>query len=111
MERLVFFTLDETCLMGKVRTPYGSTSYHHLTVATKAEMRAAALGVLDMHCLMRLDDVCNRVLNFHNQSFHFFHAGIKGDAQRRLSEVLLGGLGHGAAERLIRQGLSAPIWH
>ena len=60
MERIVFFTLDETCFVGKVRTPYPSTPYHHLTVATEAEMRAFTLGVLYMHCLMRLD-VCYRV--------------------------------------------------
>ena len=65
MEGIVSFTLDETCFMGKVRTPYVSPPYHHLTVATKAEMRASALCVFYMHCLIR-PGVCYRVLNFHN---------------------------------------------
>ena len=64
MERIVFFTLDETCFMGKVRTPYVSTPYHHFTVATKTEMRASALCVFYMHCLMHClirPGVCYRV--------------------------------------------------
>ena len=67
MERIVFFTLDEVRFMGKVRTPYISTPYHHLMTATKAEMRASALGIFYMHRLIRLD-VCYRVLNPHNHS-------------------------------------------
>ena len=60
MERIVFFTLDETCFMGEVRTPDVSTPHHHLTVTTKAKIRASALGGLYMHCLIRLG-VCYRV--------------------------------------------------
>ena len=60
MERIVFFTLDETCFMGKMRLPYAPTPYHHLTVTTKTEMSASALGVLYMYCLIRLS-VCYRV--------------------------------------------------
>ena len=53
MERMVFFTPDKTRFMGKVRTPYVSTLYHHLAVAPKAEMRTSTLGIFYMHGLIR----------------------------------------------------------
>ena len=68
MERMVFFTPADPCFMGKVRTPYVSTPYHHLAVATKAEMRPSTLGLLYMHRLIR-PGVCYRILNVRNHSF------------------------------------------
>ena len=68
MERMVFFTPDKTRFMGKVRTPYVSTLYHHLAVAPKAEMGTSTLGIFYMHGLIR-PGVCYRVLNVRNHGF------------------------------------------